>query len=324
MKEQNKLEDLNVMSNFLFNAIATDPDISEPFFREMLSILLERDIGEVTIRAQRFLTGASPDKRGIQLDVEITEKNDSPAQCTVYSVEAQGYRDDFLYKRSRFYQARKDSRSLKRGEKNWNKLPDLYMIFITNYDPFGQDSMIYTFRNICLEHPDLEYDDGLKFIYFNTKGHKNGTKSIKQLLNYLNNSKIESVTNEKIAQLHNYVSILKYETEVKHHYMTVGEWLEYEIELRKESMEREVHEKVMRELRESVLLEGRKSGLIEGRESGLIEGRQNALIDLLTDFGTIPDTFLAKLQEADATVLSRWTKLAARADSMENFLKQIG
>ena len=68
-----KLEDLNVMDDFLLNAIANDPDVGEAFFREVLSILLERDIGEVTVKAQSVIPGDTPELRGIRLDVEIPE-----------------------------------------------------------------------------------------------------------------------------------------------------------------------------------------------------------------------------------------------------------
>ena len=169
MIEKLKLETLNVLSNFLMIAIANDPDICEPFFRLIISILLEIEIGRMIVRAQTFIPGSTPDLRGIQLDVEITEyldDNEMDADCRLYSIEPQLYQDN-LPKHNRFYQAKKDSKGLKSGEKNWNKLPDLYMVTITNYDPFGEDSMVYTFENTCKEFPELEYRDGLKFIYFN-------------------------------------------------------------------------------------------------------------------------------------------------------------
>ena len=76
MSEKPKLETLNVLSNFLMNAIANDPDICEPFFRLIISILLEIEIGRIIVRAQTFIPGSTPDLRGIQLDVEITECSD--------------------------------------------------------------------------------------------------------------------------------------------------------------------------------------------------------------------------------------------------------
>ena len=226
MGKRQRLEDLNVLDDFMLNAIANDPDVGEAFFQEVLSVLLERDIGEVTVKAQSVIPGDTPELRGIRLDVEIQEQDNSPAKCRLYNMEAQTYTGENLQKRSRYYQAKKDSKRLKRGEKNWDKLPDLYMIMITTFDPFGKGGMIYTFENTCKEYPDVENKDGLKYIYFNTTGTKGGTESIKQLLSYLKHSKIENVTNEKISHIHDYVEAVKQSAEVRDRYMTIGEMLD--------------------------------------------------------------------------------------------------
>lgn len=223
------LQELDVLSNFLINAIANDPDVSEPFFRLLLSILLEIEIGRITIRAQSVIPGDNPNLRGIRLDVEIMEHlegNGKSANCRIFNVEPQLYADN-LPKRNRFYQAKKDSKQLKSGERNWDMLPDLLMIVITNFDPFGEDSMVYTFENVCKEFPDLEYRDGLKFIYFNTTGKLNIQKAKKELLTYLNNSKINNVTNDDIAQIHQYVNHVKQSAEVENQYMTLGELIDH-------------------------------------------------------------------------------------------------
>ena len=54
MSKKPKLETLDVLSNFLMNAIANDPDICEPFFRLIISILLEIEVGRIIVRAQTF------------------------------------------------------------------------------------------------------------------------------------------------------------------------------------------------------------------------------------------------------------------------------
>ncbi len=97
-----QLKDLDVLNNFMFNAIATDPDAREPFFREILSTLLEKDIGDISIQAH--LPGTTPERRGIYMDVAITESDDSPASCTIYNIEPQRYTETYLQKRVRFYQ----------------------------------------------------------------------------------------------------------------------------------------------------------------------------------------------------------------------------
>lgn len=287
------LEELDVLSDFMMNAIANNPDVCEPFFRLLLSILLEIEIGSIMVRAQSVVPGDTPNLRGIRLDVEVVEHldtNEKTANCRIYNVEPQLYVDN-LPKRSRFYQAKKDSKHLKRGERNWDMLPDLYMIIIANYDPFGADSMVYTFENVCKEFPDLEYKDGLKFIYFNTTGTRNVKKAKKELLTYLNHSKMKNVTNEDIARLHDYVSSVKQSAEVEERYMTIGELMDH----------------------------SKAEGLLEGER----RGRISALRDLLADLGDIPEEVRDRINCANEATLKKWTKLAAKAESMKEFLEQI-
>ena len=261
------LDELNVLDNFMLNAIAMDPDIREPFFKEVLSVLLQREIGDIVVMAQSVMQGDAPDLRGIQLDVEIWENDNCLAKCRLYNIEAQKYAEAFLEKRSRFYQAKKDSKNLKRGENNWGKLPDLYMIMITTFDPFGEDSIIYTFENTCKEYPNVAYNDGLKFIYFNTSGTKGGTETIKQLLSYLKNSKMENVKDKSTSQIHNYVTTVKQSAEVRNRFMTLGEWLD------------KMKEEEIAEARAEAKAEGKAEGFAEGKTEGFVEGKSEGFAE---------------------------------------------
>lgn len=52
-------DELNLMDDFLINAIASDPEVGIPFCRTLLSVLLQRNIGAIRVVAQRlsFLSG---------------------------------------------------------------------------------------------------------------------------------------------------------------------------------------------------------------------------------------------------------------------------
>ena len=236
-KQRKPLEQMDVMDDFMMNELASHPTEGEKFGRTMLSVLLQRKIGKITIKAQSVFQGDTPELRGIRLDVEIREQLDEEtgeggkegesASCRIYDVEPQNKEVQSLPKRSRFYQAKLDSKGLESGEKNWDMLPDLYVIMITSYDPFGYDYMMYTMHNKCDELPELEYKDGLKYIYFYTKGKKGGSKEIKALLNYLQSSIIENVTDEATQSIHNSVEKIRHSAEVRGKYMTIGEIMDY-------------------------------------------------------------------------------------------------
>lgn len=190
-------------------------------------------------------------------------------------------------------------------------MPNLYVISITNYDPFGYDYMMYTIRNHCQEVPSLNYDDGLTFIYFYTGGHKGGNEDIHAMLRYLADSRRENVTDPSTEELHDYVCHVKEIPEVKMGYMTMEEYVKYRaqdwIEEAKEEAKKEAKEEAKKEIRE--------------------EARTNALqtiLDLLEDYGEIPHALVEQLnQEQDPEMLRRWIKLAARAENIRDFQQKI-
>jgi len=87
-----------------------------------------------------------------------------------------------------------DGRYLHSGDRNFDHLPNLYILTITNYDPFGYDYMMYTIQNRCREVPDLEYPDGVQLIYFYTCGSKGGCQGIRSMPKYLQTSTSSNAT----------------------------------------------------------------------------------------------------------------------------------
>ena len=71
------------------------------------------------------------------------------------------------------------------------------------------------------------------------------------------------------------------------------------------------------------LAEGREAGLAEGREAGLAEGRLQTFLEILGDLGEIPPEIIERAKVVDADTLKQWSKLAARAESMQEFLTQV-
>ena len=60
------------------------------------------------------------------------------------------------------------------------------------------------------------------------------------------------------------------------------------------------------------------------RDQGIVLGKADDILQLLEDLGTIPKALKERIQgETDLQVLSRWLKAAARAESLEEFEKQM-
>ena len=292
--QKRALEELDIIDNFLMDQLVLDETFGEDFCRRILSSLLQREIrGKLQVRAQKSLPAAAPNLRGIRMDVEIEELDGVPdeqgaAVMNIYDLEPH-LRDDLnLPKHNRFYQAKIDNRGLRSGERDFTKLPNLYILTILNYDPFGRDYMMYTIRNQCEELPDLKYEDRLRFCYFYTGGKKGGNERLRTLLTYIQDSRTENATDAATKELHDYVSRAKILPEVKQAYMTFEDFIYYE------------------------------------RKDAAKANKKNDILELLEDYGNIPESLKERLQETDdPDVLKKWHKLAAKANSIEEFMKKI-
>ena len=226
-----RLEDMNLIDNYLMNCVASYPKVGEACCRRILSVLLQREIGKVHITAQRIIPGANTDLRGIRMDVEveeITENTGKETVANVYDIEPHTAKDMNFFRHNRFYQAKIDSRHMKSGDNDFNNMPNLFVVTITNFDIFGKDRMIYTFRNRCDEVPELDYPDGLLFVYFNTKGKNGGSKSIENMLRYIQESNHTNVVDDATREIDKYVETVKTDPKLKEDYMTLGYYIDKE------------------------------------------------------------------------------------------------
>lgn len=218
-----KLEELNLMDDFLFGSMLSYPGIGEAFAGELLETVFERKFGKLTVIPQKVYYGKDTDQHGARLDVYIEETEDWQAVAAVYDVEAQSAsgtsQKDSLPKRVRFYHAKIDGVSLKAGE-NYQTLKTVVIIMIMPYDPFGQDHMIYTIKNSCMELPDMPYDDGARTIFLYTKGNKgNAPEELRQMLRYFEHTTKENAENETLKKIHQMVEQVKHNEEVTTEYM---------------------------------------------------------------------------------------------------------
>ena len=224
--QRRKLEELSLMDDFLFNAMLTHPETGEKFTNKILKLLFNREFKNLKVSAQKVYAGMNTDLRGARLDVCIEgdcvsiEGDEIPSVYDVEPDQNNKAKDIAAFpRRSRFYHAIIDSRSLKSGE-DFGKLKQVYVIFICNYDPFGYDRVLYTIKNRCLEEPEMNYDDGAETIVLYTKGTK-GTISeeLRQFLNYMENTDQNNAVNEDLKDIQEMVDVVKRDGEVSLQYM---------------------------------------------------------------------------------------------------------
>lgn len=219
-----KLEQLNLLDDFLFGSVMSYPGIGEEFCRKLLKILLQVDVEKIHVIPQKVYYGADTDQHGTRLDVYIEEDG---GIGTVYDVEpdknASSELQNALPRRVRFYHSKIDGRSLKSGD-DYSKLKRVIVLLIMPYDPFGKDRIIYTIQTHCKEEPDMEYDDGALTFFFYTKGKKGHvSEDTRKLLRYMEESRIENADNEWLQEIHRMVEEVRHDEEVSLEYMKVYE-----------------------------------------------------------------------------------------------------
>lgn len=222
-----KLEDLNLIDNFLFQEMLSQEE-GEEFVRILLSTILGKTIRKVKIVSQKNILGLDTNKHGIRLDAYIQDISDelipnlADAELIpdIYDIEPNNtYEKESLPKRMRYYHGLIDTQLLSSGA-DYSSLPNMIIIVILPYDPFGKNRMVYTIRNLCSEDPGLPYDDGARKIFLYTKGTEgNPSQALKDMLKYIEKSTDDNVTNQDIASIQQLVKKVKNKKEVGINYM---------------------------------------------------------------------------------------------------------
>lgn len=213
------LEELNLIDNFLFGLMMTNPEVNEAFARKIVKVILGKQIERIRVVPQKIFYGTDTAYHGTRLDVYIEEENNKQGdgsdivEESVFDIEPEKKNDkvivNALPKRVRFYHAKIDAETLKSGE-DYGMLKKVYVIFIMPFDPFGLNRMVYTIKNSCVEEPEMPYDDGATTIFLYTKG-KVGVPSgeLEAFLRFFEKTKEENVVNEDLQEIENMVNRVK-------------------------------------------------------------------------------------------------------------------
>ena len=158
--------------------------------------------------------------------MQIDELNLKDEITTIYDIEPHRDFERDYPKKIRFSQAQIDKNNMLSGNNDFSCMPELFIVNITNYDPFGDDQMVYTFQKKCIEAPEVVYNDGVTILYFNTTGTKGGSDDLKKFLEYLEKSEPEKAVTFATQELQGYVEQIKHDAEIGGNYMTFGDLLD--------------------------------------------------------------------------------------------------
>ena len=223
-------EDLNLMDSFLFESATEDPEKAAIVAKPVIERATGRKVGKLIVHSQKDLKGINVNMHGIRMDVyteELQETIDGNQVTCVYDIEPNNYYDKNIARRNRYYQSMIDSKLLPAGEL-YKNLPDMFSIWILPYDPFGNNRMVYTVKNIVTENNQIVYNDGITKIFLYTQGAVGGSEELKNLLRFMESSVRDNAVDGELAKIMDIVDIIKSNPEERKRYMGLMGVIEYE------------------------------------------------------------------------------------------------
>ena len=171
----------------------------------------------------------------------------------------------------------------------YSELPNSYVIFICDFDPFGGEKYCYTIHNRCTELNNEVIDDGNVTIFFSTRGKNRGEvpEELVKFLDYVKadlEGSTEDFEDDFVKSIQNSVALIKKSREMEERFM----------------------------LLELMLQDERR------------EGKAEAVVAFLEDLDVVPEKLKERIMsEQNLNTLKHWLKLAAKANSIEQFQSEM-
>lgn len=238
-------ERAGIENDYIFSVVMQDAEI---FLQLMQRILPEKHLTRVVRHERQRTEYAAPDAKSVRYDVY------SDIDGIQFVVEMQLRNAPGLLRRTRYYQGMLDIQNLRPG-KDYQTLPDTFVIMICPFDLFGKGRHQYRFRNIDIDDRSLELGDGADKIFLNTQGTADDIgQDLKNFLEMVNGEKPADSYCRKVAES---VDMAKRSVEVKRMFMNVN----------LKQMEERYYDRK----------EARAEGLAEGLAEGRAQEQENSL-----------------------------------------------
>ena len=214
--------------------------------------------------------------RALVLDCLCTDE-----KGLLYNIEVQNSSAGAIPKRARYHAALMDTHTLKKGEK-FSKLPESYVIFITDKDVLGEGEQLYQIERVIRKSGNL-FKDGSHILYFNTtRQDDNALGKLAKDLKEANPKEIQSkVLSHRVASL----------KEGK---------LDKEGEKKMNVLLEKYRKKAVEEGMEKGMEKGIEKGIEQGIQKGLEQGKNHLalLVGRLLEAGRMDDLKRVSYDEA--------------------------
>ena len=248
LEKKKIIESLTLMDDLFMEVVLEEQACTEYILQTIL------DKSSLKLKEQRLQKRLSNlHGRALVLDCLCTDE-----KGLLYNIEVQNSSAGAIPKRARYHAALMDTHTLKKGEK-FSKLPESYVIFITEKDVLGEGEQLYQIERVIRKSGNL-FKDGSHILYFNTaRQDDNALGKLAKDLKEANPQEIQSdVLSHKVASL----------KEGK---------LDQEGEKKMNVLLEKYRKKAVEEGIEKGLAQGMQQGLEKGLEQGLQQGLQKGL-----------------------------------------------
>ena len=285
MQKRRTLQELTLKDNFLFAAVMMEQDNC----KGLLELALGIEIEHVEVNTEKSIV-YNPEYKGIRLDVFARDEKN-----TWFNVEMQVAKQS-LEKRTRYYHSQMDMDMLLTGLP-YEELPNSYVLFICDFDPFELKKYRYTVKHVLVEDEKFIYQDGSHTVFLSTKDKNNDEvpKPLVQFLKFVAAGLEESTADFKdefVERLQTSIRRIKLNREMGERFM--------------------LFEEMMRNER----AEGKAEGIAEGRVMELTE----TILEMLEVYGEIPDDLRTRIMSIrNNHVLRQLLKNTVKATTISEF-----
>ena len=224
----------------------------------LLRIILGReDLEVVETRTQEWMQSIA--NHSVRLDIFARDKKGN-----IYDIEIQNVQAGNSFRRARYYSAMMDTRSLGKGE-DYEKLPESFVIFITQGDAIGDGKALYTIERMVRE-TGHSFSDGTHIVFVSASLAEKDTA----LGCLMHDMMCADPKRMHFTELRDVVSYYKEDLEGEAKMSS-----EFELLIQKylRKGEEEGHKKGL----EQGMKEGIREGLKEGKREGMREGMREGI-----------------------------------------------
>ena len=261
-----KFENLPISNDFMFKKVMQNKYLCQ----KLVGAIMQKDIADIVYTETEKTLDPYYDSRGVRLDVIVDDE-----RGTRYNLEMQVKNtlrettgEPLLPKRTRYYQSVIDMDMLHKGQ-DFDELNPLILIFICDFDLFGEGRYVYTFKSRCLENLALELKNDVTVLLLNAQGRRGDVSPlVKNFLQYVD---VQVPTDAFTQEVEAEIVKLRHDKETRREYMVLS------TRLKDERMAGRA------EGREEGHAAGLEEGRAAGREEGIIEERRSIAVDMLKD-----------------------------------------